>query len=169
MIPHRVQLSRRKGWRMPPDTVKVTRPGRYGNPFKADWPEGGKDAGWAVAAFRGWLVQIAVRKVHRRFRRRRLLRTLGFDTTSPDAGIAAQASSEISPEQRAELVLLDRVLAGLPAAERVAWSLRCVEGMRLEEVALACSCSLATVKRRIAAAHAVVSKHVALDTRGGEP
>ena len=57
MIPHRVQLSRRKGWRMPPDTVKVTRPGRYGNPFKADWPEGGKDAGWAVAAFRGWLAE----------------------------------------------------------------------------------------------------------------
>ena len=31
--PVRIQLSRRKGWRMPPNTVKVSRPGRFGNPF----------------------------------------------------------------------------------------------------------------------------------------
>lgn len=31
--PVRVQLSRRKGWRMPPNTVKVCRPGKFGNPF----------------------------------------------------------------------------------------------------------------------------------------
>lgn len=32
-MPERIQLSRRKGWRMPPNTVKVTRPGPLGNPF----------------------------------------------------------------------------------------------------------------------------------------
>ena len=31
--PHRVQLSRRKGWRMPENTVKVDRSTRWGNPF----------------------------------------------------------------------------------------------------------------------------------------
>lgn len=31
--PYRVQLSRKKGWRMPPNTVSVARPGRWGNPF----------------------------------------------------------------------------------------------------------------------------------------
>jgi len=31
--PVRVQLSRRKGWRMPENTVKVTRPGPWGNMF----------------------------------------------------------------------------------------------------------------------------------------
>jgi hypothetical protein len=31
--PVRMQLSRRKGWRMPPDTVKVDRSTRFGNPF----------------------------------------------------------------------------------------------------------------------------------------
>ncbi len=31
--PVRVQLSRQKGWRMPPDTVKVDRTTRFGNPF----------------------------------------------------------------------------------------------------------------------------------------
>lgn len=31
--PTRVTLSRAKGWRMPPDTVKVDRSTRWGNPF----------------------------------------------------------------------------------------------------------------------------------------
>jgi hypothetical protein len=33
-MPHRVQLSRRKGWRMPPDTIGVARPGPWGNPYR---------------------------------------------------------------------------------------------------------------------------------------
>ena len=33
MTPQRVQLSRKKGWRMPPDTVKVDRATKWGNPF----------------------------------------------------------------------------------------------------------------------------------------
>lgn len=31
--PIRVQLKRAKGWRMPPNTVSVARPGPWGNPF----------------------------------------------------------------------------------------------------------------------------------------
>ncbi|TJV23001.1 MAG: DUF4326 domain-containing protein [Mesorhizobium sp.] len=31
--PQRIQLSRRKGWRMPENTVTVARPGPWGNPF----------------------------------------------------------------------------------------------------------------------------------------
>lgn len=31
--PVRIQLSRRAGWRMPPDTVKVDRSTKWGNPF----------------------------------------------------------------------------------------------------------------------------------------
>ena len=33
MKPHRVQLSRAKGWRMPPNTIKIDRTTRWGNPF----------------------------------------------------------------------------------------------------------------------------------------
>lgn len=36
--PRRVQLSRRKGWRMPPNTVKVDRTTRFGNPFRVGSP-----------------------------------------------------------------------------------------------------------------------------------
>jgi Domain of unknown function (DUF4326) len=31
--PIRVQLSRKKGWRMPANTVNVARPSKWGNPF----------------------------------------------------------------------------------------------------------------------------------------
>lgn len=34
MKPQRIQRKRTKGWRMPPDTIYVGRPGPWGNPFK---------------------------------------------------------------------------------------------------------------------------------------
>ena len=118
-----------------------------------------------ASALRAWLLQIAVRKVHRRFRLQKLLRVLGL-APGYASGLAELASAEASPEQRVELALLDRALTKLSAAERVAWSLRRVEGMRLDEVASTCGCSLATAKRRIAAADALVRKHVELDPEG---
>lgn len=33
-MPERIQRRRTKGWRMPPNTVSVTRPGPWGNPFR---------------------------------------------------------------------------------------------------------------------------------------
>jgi len=51
----RIQLSRAKGWRMPDNTVKVSRPGKFGNPFKG---EDGASTGareTLVLAFREWL------------------------------------------------------------------------------------------------------------------
>jgi Domain of unknown function (DUF4326) len=33
MKPQRIQRKRTKGWCMPPNTVSVTRPGKWGNPF----------------------------------------------------------------------------------------------------------------------------------------
>lgn len=32
--PHRVQLSRKRGWRMPPNTISVARPSIFGNPYR---------------------------------------------------------------------------------------------------------------------------------------
>lgn len=118
------------------------------------------------AAFRGWLLRMAVHKVHRRFRKRKLLRMLGLGGEDPGAGLAELAAHDASPEQRAELVLLDRVLATLSPDERIAWSLRCIEGLQLDEVATACGCSLATAKRRILAADRAVRAHVAVEPPG---
>lgn len=33
-MPERIQRKRVKGWKMPNNTVSVTRPGKWGNPFK---------------------------------------------------------------------------------------------------------------------------------------
>lgn len=33
-MPERIQLSRKKGWRLQPNTVVVSRPSKWGNPFK---------------------------------------------------------------------------------------------------------------------------------------
>lgn len=57
--PKRIQLSRRKGWRMPPNAVKVDRTTRWGNHYRPGGPvfrEKGfgkvKDTAEAVALFR---------------------------------------------------------------------------------------------------------------------
>lgn len=49
MKPVRITLSRKAGWRMPPNTVKVARPGPWGNPWrvgKATYGDG--TIQWAV-------------------------------------------------------------------------------------------------------------------------
>jgi RNA polymerase sigma-70 factor (ECF subfamily) len=112
------------------------------------------------AAVRGWLTQIAVSQVHRRFRRRKLLRVIGLENGADDATLERLASAEATGEMRAELGALDRVLSSLPADQRIAWMMRHVEGEELEAIAGACGCSLATIKRRIAAADARVAEHV---------
>lgn len=104
------------------------------------------------AAFRGWLTTIAVTRVRRVIRRRRLQRALGLLPGREDAALEHLAATTASPQIRAELAVVDRVLQQLPANERIAWMLRIVEGHRLEDVARLAGCSLATAKRRIAAA-----------------
>jgi hypothetical protein len=65
-MPVRVRLSRKKGWKLPPDTVSVARPGRWGNPFYVapelapGTPVGTRYTAMptvaeAVAAFRRWV------------------------------------------------------------------------------------------------------------------
>jgi RNA polymerase sigma-70 factor, ECF subfamily len=114
------------------------------------------------AAVRAWLAQIAVSLVRRRLRRGRLLRFLGLDRSPEDATLAALATPELRPDDRAELALVDRMLTRMPTDLHIAWMLRRVEGLALAEVASACACSLATAKRRIAAADALVARHVSI-------
>jgi RNA polymerase sigma-70 factor, ECF subfamily len=111
------------------------------------------------AAIRAWLAQIAVSLVRRRLRRGRLLRLLGFDQP-PDATLEALAAPTVPPDDLAELALIDQVLRRMPTDLRIAWMLRRVEGLALADVASTCTCSLATAKRRIAAADAELARHV---------
>lgn len=110
------------------------------------------------SAFGAWLLQIAIRRVHRRFRRQRMLRAVGFGREG-DLPLESLLSAGASPEDQAELSLLARVVRRMPAAERTAWTLRHVEGYKLGEIADACDCSLATAKRRLEAARARLERH----------
>lgn len=62
-MPERVQRQRTKGWRMPPNTVYVGRPTKWGNPFTPDqyWDAGYRGdhktaVGHCIAAHRAWLL-----------------------------------------------------------------------------------------------------------------
>jgi RNA polymerase sigma-70 factor, ECF subfamily len=104
--------------------------------------------------FGAWLMRIAVHQAHRRFRRRRLLARLGLDRGCDDARLEAIADPGLDPERRLALARLDAELARLPAALRLAWMLRYVEGCELADAAAQSGCSLATIKRRIQRADA---------------
>jgi RNA polymerase sigma-70 factor (ECF subfamily) len=110
-----------------------------------------------ASTFKTWLMQIAVRNVHRRFRRRRILRWFGLDDME-EGSLEAFASTDAPLEVRADLGTLGVVLSKLPPAIRLPWMLRHVEGHELTEVAALCNCSLATAKRRIVAAESRVAR-----------
>jgi RNA polymerase sigma-70 factor (ECF subfamily) len=119
--------------------------------------------------FRAWLLRIAVHHAHRRFRKRKLLAVLGLDRGHDDASLQALGESAPDGETRAELAQLDRLLATLPADARIAWMLRHVEGYELTEVAAACGVSLATCKRKLARAHALIAEHVQIEAPTDSP
>ena len=102
----------------------------------------------AAEAVKGWLAAVTVRLARRRLRMRRLRGFVGLDD-GPGRSALELADGSASPEQRALLARVYRVLDELPVALRLAWTLRQVEGEPLDSVATLCGCSLATAKRRI--------------------
>ena len=100
-------------------------------------------------AVKAWLARIAVRSARRRLRKRRLRAFFGLDEPAVYESVADGGAS---PDQKAILSRVYGVLDSMPANHRIAWSLRYVEGEPLETVATLSGCSLATAKRRIAAA-----------------
>jgi RNA polymerase sigma-70 factor, ECF subfamily len=112
------------------------------------------------AHFDRWLMRIAVHQVHRRFRRRRLLRVLGLDRGADDLTLTAIADPNANSKSSTLLSELHAALASLPANERLAWMLRHVEGAELSEVADQCSCSLATAKRWLKQGEQKLHAHV---------
>lgn len=48
-MPERIQLSRRKGWRKPENTVVVARPTKWGNPYRI-----GEDSGFYAIPHNRW-------------------------------------------------------------------------------------------------------------------
>ncbi len=105
-------------------------------------------------ALKSWLAVITVRLAWRRLRARRLRGFFGLDHHD----YTELVDPSVSPPDRVLLAQLYRVLDRLPVEQRVAWALRHLEGESLLRVAELCNCSLATAKRRIAAAHRVLEE-----------
>lgn len=108
--------------------------------------------------FSHWLMRIATHQIHRRFRKRALLRRLGIHSYE-ECNLESLVDPGASPELRAQCAQLDKVLSSLPPGLRLAWTLRYVEGCQLEEIAACVEASLATVKRRIQRAQQRVQEH----------
>jgi RNA polymerase sigma-70 factor (ECF subfamily) len=100
-------------------------------------------------AAKGWLARITVRRAVRRLRRRRLRAFFSLEAMSEHAALIDGAAT---PEERAHVAAIYRRLEALPVALRVVWVLRHVEGETLDQIAVSCGCSKATVQRRLRAA-----------------
>jgi RNA polymerase sigma-70 factor (ECF subfamily) len=99
-------------------------------------------------ALRGWIISVAANTAHHTIRRRKLTRLIFFWQTDNPPEIACEMDLGAREAVRRTYAALDQ----LPAAERVAFALRFIDEMPLEDVAQACNVSLATIKRRIASA-----------------
>ncbi len=106
---------------------------------------------------KSWFATVTVRSSMRKLRVRALWNV--FDLAEPPQ-YERLSDATAGPEERRMIAEVYRALDGVSPKERVAWVLRYVQGESLEETAVLCECSLATAKRRIAAAHAVVKQRL---------
>jgi RNA polymerase sigma-70 factor, ECF subfamily len=102
---------------------------------------------------RGWLATVTTRVVGRRLRRRRFRNLFHVHASSSRTEVPAPGATA---EERVLLGRLYEVLDGLPTEQRLAWTLRYLEGETLDAVAAACECSVSTAKRRVSAAKDVI-------------
>jgi RNA polymerase sigma-70 factor (ECF subfamily) len=109
------------------------------------------------SAFGGWVAAVTVSVVRMRLRKRRWLRRIGWgrgEAIDPDELVSRDA-----PEAaRIQLQDLYRAVARMGDEERMALVLQRVEGLELSEVAQRMGISVATVKRRVAAAERVLAE-----------
>lgn len=100
-------------------------------------------------ALPGWIRAIAVHVAYKSIRARRARSWLLF---WEPAAIPQVPAGDADPEVRDAYARTYAVLDRLGADDRIAFVLRHVEGLELEELATACSVSLSTIKRRLARA-----------------
>ena len=107
------------------------------------------------AAVRPWLRRIAVRRARRWLRKRWVRRWFGESDVDMQAELV---DSSASPEERAQIAHIYRMLDRMPRDERIIWVLRVVEGETLESIADLLSCSVSTVQRRLRAAESAMEE-----------
>jgi RNA polymerase sigma-70 factor (ECF subfamily) len=107
------------------------------------------------SAVRPWLRRIAVRRARRFLRKRWVRRWFGESDVDVQAHLV---DGSASPEERAQIAHIYRMLERMPRDECIVWVLRLVEGETLESIAELLGCSVSTVQRRLKAAQAVMGE-----------
>lgn len=98
-------------------------------------------------ALRAFLVAICVHRVRSHVRRRRVRSIIGF---APSHDVQDMRAVSVDHQSREALQQFYRALEQLRSRDRVAFTLRYVEGMELTEVATALDVSVPTVRRVLA-------------------
>jgi RNA polymerase sigma-70 factor, ECF subfamily len=111
-------------------------------------------------AFSSWISAIVVRTAHKMLRRRRVMRALGLRGADP-VDLDAVISQGAPPDVQVELRRVYRLVESLPPTTRIAFVLRRIDAMPLEEIASTIGVSLATVKRRVASAEKLLLESAA--------
>lgn len=108
-----------------------------------------------VQSFRSFVIGVAIHLAKNEIRRRTVRRFVGLDdaTEVPLVDPHDAAAAEIARH-------LYRALDKMELSSRTAFVLRFVHGCELAEVAAACDCSVATIKRKLARAEMRFSKLV---------
>jgi len=112
---------------------------------------------------RSWLIGVAVQHARRRFERRRWLRMFGFDRGEHTHRLDEQVARSLDAALASDLHKLGEVLDRMTPRKRIAWCLRYMEGCSVDEVASYCGCSLATAKRELGMAQAVIRVHMDIE------
>ncbi|MBI5508470.1 MAG: sigma-70 family RNA polymerase sigma factor [Deltaproteobacteria bacterium] len=100
-----------------------------------------RDAG----ALRGWLLAVTANTVRIEIRRRKWRRRLTFRGGAPETLFGTQDDHDAKEALRHTYHLLEK----LAVEERLVFVLRYIDDQPLDDIATACGCSLATVKRRL--------------------
>jgi RNA polymerase sigma-70 factor (ECF subfamily) len=113
--------------------------------------------------FASWISTIVVRTANKLLRRRRLMNRLGLRRSQP-IDVESIHAKGTPADVTVELRVLYQLVENMPAKLRIPLLLRHLEDSSLEEIARLTGVSLATVKRRLTEAQAMLDDALARST-----
>lgn len=117
-----------------------------------------------TAAFRGWLYRIASRRTFDLLRARRPQVEWPDEEDVQPSRVGNERGDQNDPAritvQLAQFEALQQALATLPPQQRAAWTMQQIDGLSYEEIAIALSLPVSTVRGRIARARQTLAERM---------
>lgn len=118
-----------------------------------------------TAAFRGWIYRIATRRAFDLLRSRRPQVEWPDEDDDQPSSVNSESRDHNDPArvtvERAQYEALQQALATLPPQQRAAWSMQRIDGLSYDEIAVALSLPVSTVRGRIARARQSLAERMA--------